>query len=285
MTYSLREALVAFRRAPLLAGVSAAMIALSLFAIGLFGVVAYNIRKVIQGVEARVEVVAYLRDDAAPADVQALRHELDALPAVREVRYVSREEALEVARRELSEFSAVFGSLESNPLPASLEIRLRPNQKGPDVVRSVAQRIGGNPAVEEVRYGNEWLDKVFLLRRVAATATGVLGGGFAAVAILIIGAAVRLAIFARREEIAIMQLVGATNWFIRKPFLLEGLITGLIGGTLATLATWLSYTVLTNTVFKLVWIPGAWVAGGILAGAALGVIASWIAVRRHLQVA
>jgi len=285
MTYSLREALVAFRRAPLLAGVSAAMIALSLFVIGLFGIVAYNIRKVIEGVEARVEVVAYLRDDASPADVLALRHELTGLPAVREVHYVSREEALQVAKDELSEFSAVFGSLESNPLPASLELRLRPNQKGPDVVRAVAQRVAANPAVEEVRYGNEWLDKVFLLRSVAATATGVLGAGFAVVAILIIGAAVRLAIFARREEIAIMQLVGATNWFIRKPFLLEGLITGLLGGSLAALATWLSYNILTSAVFAVVWIPGFWVLCGILAGGALGAVASWIAVRRHLSLA
>lgn len=285
MTYSLREALVAFRRAPLLAGVSAAMIALSLFVVGLFGIVAFNIRKVIEGVEARVEVVAYLRDTASPADVQALRHELTGVAAVREVRYVSREEALQVAKEELSEFSAVFGSLDSNPLPASLEVRLKPNQKGPDVVRSVAQRIGANPAVEEVRYGNEWLDKVFLLRSVAATATGVLGAGFAVVAILIIGAAVRLAIFARREEIAIMQLVGATNWFIRKPFLLEGLMTGLLGGMLAALATWLSYSVLTNAVFTVVWIPDSWVVGGILTGGALGVVASWIAVRRHLRVA
>jgi len=120
---------------------------------------------------------------------------------------------------------------------------------------------------------------------VAATATGVLGTGFAAVAILIIGAAVRLAIFARRQEIAIMQLVGATNWFIRKPFLLEGLITGLGGGILAAIATWLSYSVLTNSVFTVVWIPGSWVVAGVLAGGALGVIASWIAVHRHLQLA
>jgi len=283
MTYSLREALAAFRRAPLLAGVSAAMIGLSLFVVGLFAIVAYNIRKVIEGVEARVEVVAYLRDEASPAAVQALRDELLRLPAVREVHYVSREEALQIAREELTEFGAVFGSLESNPLPASLEIRLQPNQKGPGVVRSVAQRAAADPAVEEVRYGNEWLDKVFLLRSVAATATGVLGTGFAAVAVLIIGAAVRLAIFARRQEIAIMQLVGATNWFIRKPFLLEGFITGLSGGILAALATWLSYSLLTNSVFTVVWIPDSWVLAGVLTGAALGVVASWIAVRRHLR--
>lgn len=282
MNYSLREALAAFRRAPLLAGLSAAMIALSLFVIGLFGIVAYNIREVIEQVEARVEVVAYLRDDAPRPTVEALQRDLAALPQVAEVRYVSREEALQIARTELEEFSSVFASLESNPLPASLEIRLKPHQKGPDVVRSMAQRLSAEPAVEEVRYGSDWLDKVFLLRRVAGTATAVLGTGFAAVAALIIGAAVRLAIFARRDEIAIMRLVGATGWFIRKPFLIEGLITGLLGGLLAALATWTAWRILSRSVFAVEWIPAGWVVGGIAAGALVGLIASSIAVRRHL---
>lgn len=282
MNYSLREALAAFRRAPLLAGLSAAMIALSLFVIGLFGIVAYNIREVIERVEARVEVVAYLRDDAPRATVEGLQRDLTALPQVAEVRYVSREEALQIARTELEEFSSVFATLESNPLPASLEIRLKPHQKGADVVRSMAQRLSSEPAVEEVRYGSDWLDKVFLLRRVAGTATAVLGTGFAAIAALIIGAAVRLAIFARRDEIAIMQLVGATGWFIRKPFLIEGLITGLLGGLLAALATWAAWRILSQSVFAVAWIPAGWVVGGIAAGALVGLVASSIAVRRHL---
>lgn len=283
MTYSIREAFAAFRRAPLLAGLSAAMIALSLFVIGLFGIVAHNIRQVIEGVEARVEIVAYLRDDASRQAADALQAEIAGYEQVRDVRYVSREEALEIAKRELTEFSAIFGSLDANPLPASLELHLEPNQKGPDVVRSVAQRIAADPIVEEVRYGNDWLDKVFLLRRVAGAATAMLGIGFAAVAALIIGAAVRLAIFSRRDEIAIMQLVGATASFIRRPFLLEGLITGLAGGAAAALATYLAWGILSRSVFAVSWIPGTWVAGGIVAGALMGVLASAVAVRRHLR--
>lgn len=283
MSYSLREAFAAFRRAPLLAGLSAAMIALSLFVIGLFGIVAHNIRQVIEGVEARVEIVAYLRDDASQTAVDALRAEISGYEQVRDVRYVTREEALEIAKQELTEFSTIFGSLESNPLPASLELHLKPNQAGAEVVRSVAQRIGADPIVEEVRFGNEWLDKVFLLRRVAGAATGILGIGFAAIAALIIGAAVRLAIFARRDEIAIMHLVGATASFIRRPFLLEGLFTGLLGGGIAALATYIAWRVLSRSVFEVSWIPGSWVIGGVAAGALMGLIASAVAVRRHLQ--
>lgn len=285
MTYSLREAFAAFRRAPLLAGLSAAMIALSLFVFGLFGIIAFNIRRVIEQVEAKVEIVAYLRDDASAEAVQSLQQQVTRNPAVSTVEYVSRDEALAIAKEELTEFSSVFGSLESNPLPASLEIHLRPGQKGAEVIRAVAQRIAANDAVEEVRYGNEWLDKVFLLRRVAGTATSILGVGFAAVAALIIGAAVRLAIFARRDEIAIMQLVGATHWFIRRPFLLEGLLTGLIGGVAAALATYGAWSVLSRSVFAVAWIPSFWVVLGVLAGAFMGVAASAVAIRRHLGAA
>ena len=283
MSYALREALTAFRRAPVLTAMSAAMIALSLFVVGLFGVVAYNIRQVIQDVESRVEVVAYLRDDASRTAVSALESELTALAQVRAVRYVSRDEALQIARTELPEFGSVFATLEANPLPASLEVQLLPNQKGPDVVRAIAQRLTTTPIVEEVRYGSDWLDKVFLLRRVAGSATVVLGLGFAAVAALIIGAAVRLAIFARRDEIAIMQMVGATSWFIRKPFLLEGFFTGLLGGLLAALATWFAWKVLARSVFAIEWIPSSWVLAGVIAGAVMGLLASGASVHRHLR--
>lgn len=282
MSYSLREAFTAFRRAPLLAGLSAAMIALSLFVIGLFAVVAFNIRRVIQDVESRVEVVAYLRDDAPASRIAALRAELAALPEVSGVRFVSREEALQIARTELKEFESVFATLDSNPLPASLEVQLHPNQESAESVRQIATLARRDAIVEDVQYGSDWLDKIFLLRRVAAAATLVLGIGFAAVATLIIGAAIRLAIFARRDEILIMQHVGATGWFIRKPFLLEGLFTGLIGAIAAALATYGAYRVLSQYVVALDWIPGLWIITGILFGALLGLVSSSVAVRRHL---
>jgi cell division transport system permease protein len=281
--YVLREALSAFRRTPVLTGLSAAMIALSLFVIGLFGLAAHNVREVIQGVEQRVEIVAYLRDDASPSTIDATQQQVREMGGVRAVRYVSREEALATAQRELQELNAVFGGLESNPLPASLEISLQPGQANADAVRAVAERVAALPNVEDVGYGKDWLDKVFVLRRVAAAATLTLGAGFALVAALIIGAAIRMAIFARRDEIIIMRLVGATDAFIRRPFILEGLITGAIGALLAIAATWGTFRFLSDAVFQLEWIPGAWLAAGMLGGAIVGVLASTVAVRRHLR--
>ena len=177
----------------------------------------------------------------------------------------------------------MFDELDTNPLPASIEVHLKPGMRDPDAVKAVAQRIGSYPFVEDVRYGSEWLDKVYLLRRVAGAATLLLGGAFAIVAALIIGAAIRLAVFARRDEISIMRLVGATESFIGGPFLLEGLITGLLGGALALAATYGLFRVLSGAVLQLEWIPRSWLAGGMVVAAIFGVLATALAVRRHLR--
>jgi cell division transport system permease protein len=215
--------------------------------------------------------------------VRNAQEEVSRYAEVAEVLYISREHALALARAELGDFGAIFSELETNPLPASLEITLLPGNRTPEIVRSVAKRVSRYPFVEEVRYGQDWLERVFLLRRIAGAAAFVLGGAFAAVAVLIIGAAVRIAIFARREEISIMRLVGATDGFIRRPFLLEGLITGLLGGVAALGLTYATHRLLSTMVFPLEWLPDAWIASGLAGGALLGVLASGIAVRRHLR--
>lgn len=102
-------------------------------------------------------------------------------------------------------------------------------------------------------------------------------------ALVIVTNTMRLAIYARRDEIEIMRLVGATRGFIQGPFLLEGFLTGLLGGAIAAPATYGVYRVLSGTVVELQWVPGYWVVGGVVAGAVLGLVASVFAVRRHLR--
>lgn len=281
--HAVREALAAFRRAPLLTGLSAAMVALALFVVGLFALAAYNLQVALRAVEERVEVVIYVRDDAQRAEIGVAEEELSGLREVLDVSYVSKEQALRDAREELPEFGEIFTDLEVNPLPASLEVRLQPDSRTREGVERVASVAEAYPFVEDVRYGREWVDKLFLLRQIGGITAVVLGGAFAAVAALIIGTAVRIAIFARRDEIYVMRLVGAKDGFIRRPFLLEGALTGLSGGLLAVLFTWGSYLVVSGRVFELEWIPRSWVGLGILAGVLFGTLASGFAVRRHLR--
>jgi cell division transport system permease protein len=281
--YAFREAAAAIRRAPFLTALSAAMVALALYVVGLFGVATYNLHQALQRIEERVEVVAYLRDDARPSEITLLEEDVLRMSEVRGVRFVSKDEALEAARRDLPEFEELFVGLESNPLPASVEVELAEGFRTPDAVARVAERLTIYPFVEDVRYGQEWVDRLHLLQRIGALATTVLGGAFAVVAALIIGTAVRIAIFARREEIHVMRLVGARNGFIQRPFLLEGAFTGALGGLLAAGVTWGSYQMVSRAIFRLEWIPYSWVVAGVAAGALFGLLASILAVQRYLR--
>ena len=283
MPYTIREALNAFKRAPLLTGLSAAMVGLALFVVGLFALVTYNVRLYLETLEERVEVVAYLRDDATTREIVEMEGALTTLPEVLGVEFVSKSEALEKAYRELPEFSQIFTDLEVNPLPASLEIQLRPGDRTPATANRIAQQAALYPIVEEVQYGQEWVDKLFTLRRMGAVTTAVLGTAFAVVAALIIGTAVRIAIFARREEIKIMQLVGARDGFIHRPFLVEGGITGALGGLLAVVLTYITFWSVFHYLFIISWIPWEWTSIGVSIGIVFGVLASGHSVRKHLR--
>jgi cell division transport system permease protein len=281
--YSLREAIAAFRRVPVLTGLSSAMVGLALYVVGLFGLATYNLQLALASVEERVEVAVYLRDNARQSEIDLILSELTAIPEVRSVSFVSKRDALDRARIELPEFGDLFADLEVNPLPQSLEVELRPGSRTPDVVESVSQAALLYPFVEDARYGREWVDKLFTLRRIGAATTAVLGSAFALVAAFIIGTALRIAIFARREEIYVMRLVGATNGFIRRPFLLEGAIAGFLGGVIAWALTYGTYQGVYNYLFEIDWMPDTWIALGLGAGCLFGALASMLAIGRHLE--
>lgn len=283
MIYAVREALAAFRRTPVLSGLAAAMVGLALFVLGIFGLVAHNLGTTLDAVEERVEIVVYLRDGAGVTEVDAALNEMRALPEVRNVRYVSKVDALAKARAELPEFEEVFSDLEVNPLPASLEIELEEGARNEIAVERVSAIAAAFPFVDEVAWGREWVEKLFALRRVSGVAAIGLGAAFAVVAALIIGTALRIAIFARREEIHVMRLVGARDGFIRRPFVLEGALAGALGWLVAWGLTGVTYTTVSRLLIEIEWIPDTWVAIGAGVGIVFGMIASSFAVRRHLR--
>ncbi|HET7275775.1 MAG TPA: permease-like cell division protein FtsX [Longimicrobiaceae bacterium] len=280
--YALREALSASQRTPLLTLLSIVAISLSLFVVGLFGLTAYNISRAIDEIEERVEVVAYLRDGTTDEQLTVARAEITALPEVQQLLYVSKTEALATAMDEFDEFRDAFADLDVNPLPASLELRLNDGFRDPESVELLAQRLLAYPFVEDVSFGRPWIEKIVSLRRISAGAAGVLGISFGIVAAIIIASAIRIAVFARREEISIMRLVGATDGFIRRPFLLEGFIAGLVGGALAVALTFVTFRVVDATLISISWLPIEWTLLGVAAGAIFGLLSSAVAVRRHL---
>jgi cell division transport system permease protein len=277
---SVREALTASGRAPLLSALGVVTIAFSIFAFGLFGLVAINIRKALEQVEERVEVRAFVSDSTEIESVAAAMKDIGEFPEVARVDYVSKEKALERARSEMGEFADVF---ESAVLPASIEVHLRPGMRGPATVKSVADRIRTYHFIDDVRYGEEWVAKLYRLRNIATVAGIALGVAFAAVAIIIIGATIRMTVLARAKEISIMRLVGATDMFVRLPFLIDGLIKGIFGGLLALLFVWVANRVINEYVIQTIFFDRQMIFVGIVAGALMGVIGSLVSVGRHLR--
>jgi cell division transport system permease protein len=256
-------------------------IGFSLFAFALFGLVAINIKRALERVEERVEIRAFVADGTPTEDILSAAQEIGRYGEVQSARLVSQQQALERARRELGEFSDVF---EEGVLPASIDVRMKPGSRDPRSVGAVASRVRTIPFVEDVRYGEEWITQLHRLRNIAGVTGIALGLAFAIVAVLIIGATIRMTVLARSKEISIMRLVGATDGFIRRPFLIEGFAKGIVGGMLALSLTWITAATLEHYLhFQALFFDDRLVAFGLAGGALIGFFGSAVAVGRHLR--
>lgn len=287
MATPLQEALRTFRRTPLLSALSIASIGFSLFTIGLFGLVALNFRQALRTVAERVEVVAFMLRGTPTETILAASKDIEAFPEVLAVSYVSPEEALARARAELVEFQEAFRELETNPLPPSLEIRLKPAFRNTASAQAVGERVRGFPFVDDVRFGRDWVERLDRLRNLAGLVGVVIGLAFAGVGIAIIGVTIRITVLQRAAEIAIMRLVGATNRYIRSPFLIEGLLKGLIGGALAIGLCWILLAIFRKTATSLgstlVFFGGLHLLLILAFGAAIGLLGTLLSVGRQLR--
>jgi cell division transport system permease protein len=282
----LREALLTFARTPLLSALSVSSIGFSLFTVGLFGLVALNFRHSLENLAERVEVVAFVLRGTPTETLSTAAEDIEAFPEVLEVKFVSPDQALARARAELVEFQEAYRDLEVNPLPASFEIRLKPEFRTAERARGVAERLHGFPFVEDVRYGRDWVERLDQLRNMAGVVGLVIGLAFAIVAVVIIGVTIRITVLQRAEEIAIMRLVGATNRYIRGPFLIEGAIKGVLGGVLAVLMCWLTFVIFRRTTGDagtLVFFGPLMIFGFLVFGTVIGLGGSVLSVGRHLR--
>jgi len=277
----LRETQLSFRRAPVLSLLSITTIAFALFVLGLVGLVALNLREALGEVEERVEVVAYLVRGTPVEVATVAMGDIQAFPGVEAVTYVTEEEALRRARRDMAEFRDVFDDLAVNPLPASIEVRLAPGYRDTESVERVAEWLRGFRFAEDIRYGREWVEKLDRLRYIAGVVGLVIGGAFAVASIIIIGTTVRMAVLHRSREITIMRLVGATDGFVRRPFLLDGIIKGALGGVFALILNYAAYAAV-NQMFSASFFQPAHAAVLIAVGTLLGFLASAMSVARHL---
>lgn len=224
--YYFREAYKGFRRNRVMSFSSVASVTATLIVIGIFLMMAFNINFMATNIESQVEIKAYLIDGLKEDTLDFSLAKVKEMEGVKDVYYTSKEQALEDYRKQLGEDADILNGLEDrNPLPASYTIILT----DPLYAKTVATQVETFSSVEKTEYGREVLDK--LLKITAGLRIGCIGliVVLFLISTFIISNTIKLTVFARRREISIMKYVGATDWFVRWPFIIEGIFIGFLG--------------------------------------------------------
>lgn len=280
---SLREALLGFSRAKMMSFFAIVSTGFSLLVLGLFVLALLNLNTLIRYFENKVEIVVYLQDNADKGRVGMAVEELGRVEGVDRVNYMSKEEALENFRRDLGPDSDLLQDLEENPVPASLNITMKPGYRDTLHVQAVAERAGVLPFVEEVDYGREWLRRMDIFKHVVSVVGVVSGVLLGIVAVVLISSAIKIAVFSRRREIFIMKIVGATNGYIRRSFLIEGLLKGALGGALAVGMIYAVTEIFSRRLIPVTSFTDRYYLYTVAAGALMGLVGSWISLGRYLR--
>lgn len=233
LAYFARTSLRGLRASPVTSAVAVVTIGVSLVLVGAFALLAENMQELLERFGDDLHVTAYLEDGLAPEARRALEARVGGVEGVERVRFVSKQEALERFREGVGRSGALLEGLGENPLPASLEIVLVPERRSAAGLERLVAALDGLPGISDLSSGRDWVEGY--LRAVALVrGTGIgLGVILALAALLIVANTIRLAVLARRDELEILALVGASRSFVSTPFLCEGLLQGAAGGALA----------------------------------------------------
>ncbi len=212
---------------------SVTIICLSFLIVGVFFSLSNNLQYLANQLSENMIVVFFLDADISPQQLGVLREKIRQYPAVVQLRYVSREESLERFQKNFPELQEILKDLRTNPFPACFEATLRKEAFMSQEVVAFIQQIRGLAGVEDVQFNRDWVEKMQSLSRLVRAVGFFLGGILILASFFIISNVIRLNVFARKGEIEILRLVGATNTFIRLPFLLEGITLGILGSLLS----------------------------------------------------
>ena len=236
LRYAVDEALASLWRGRQAGLLSTLTIALALFVLGAFLLLTSNLQRLSEGWSHAAELSVYLQDGIPQAEQTAVEAALRQSPIVAADVYVSKDEARRRFKQMFGELTAAMEGVGENPLPASFEARLQASAQSSESIDVLAARLMSMPGVADVRYDGQWLDRLLTAVAVIRTVGFGLGAVLTIAAALTVANVVRLALYGRRDEIDIMQLVGAPTAYIRGPFVVEGILQGGVGAVLALAA-------------------------------------------------
>ena len=288
--YFVREAVSSLRRNSLMGIASVSTVAVSLLILGMFLVMVLNLNHIASTLETQVQITVYMEDGLSDRDMREIGTRITKLPGVTEVMFIDKDEAMVKFKERLGEQQGLLTALgDTNPLPNSFEVKV----DKPEYVKPASQAIGQLKGVENAKYGQEIIEQLFALTKMIRIFGLILIVFLALAALFIISNTIRITVFARRREIGIMKFVGATDWFIRLPFMIEGMILGFSGALCAVLILSQTYSTLTEKVYEslafLPLIPKSPFLTHIsivllVVGTAIGALGSSISLKRFMKV-
>lgn len=289
MGFYFREALLSFRRSALMSIAAILSTTTILIIVGGFLLISINSNLFLKNIESQLEIVVYLEDNISTAELNNLKSNIASIDGIKEVKFVSKEEAYQRLLKSLGEQKDILSAIETNPLPASFEVRA----KDPKVIGQIANQIAKLKKVEEVEYGQGTVEKLlnftYIFRRAGILILALL----VSASILIISNIIKITVYARRNEIEIMSLTGATSWFIKWPFIIEGFLQGFISAILSIIILYKFYFFAINKVHQIIpFLP--LVVGNmdllpigisiLLLGSLVGILGSMFSVGKYLDV-
>lgn len=288
--YFIQEVFHSLRRNNWMTFASIGTVAVSLFVLGVFLILVLNMNRLAGMLESQVQISVYLEDHLTDREKRQIGYDIESLQGIDSVTYVDRETAKERLKDRLGDQKYLLDALsDDNPLPDAFEVTVTT----PSVVESAAGAIDSMQGVEEAKYGQDVVEHLFDITRLMRIFGFVLMCLLGGATLFIISNTIRLTVFARRKEIAIMKYVGATDWFIRWPLLLEGIVLGCIGGLIAAVALRSFYAAMAAKIYStLAFFPlmpqypfmNYVTAAILLAGIVIGAIGSVISLKRFLRV-
>ncbi|NUN69582.1 MAG: ABC transporter permease [Bacteroidetes bacterium] len=234
--YTVREGFSGFRRARLSSVITIFTMTISLLLLGLFAIIYQNTNSIIQSFRDKVEMEVFIAAETDPARIDSIGTLLSEVPGIAGSQYISKAEAARIFKREFGE--DINAVLDFNPLPASFKLRLHPDYRNSDSASSVHSALSRIEGVDDVVYRKTLLELLDRRVKVFIGASAAIGLTLLIAAIFLVSNTIRLTIYAKRKLIATMKLVGATRGFIRMPFLIEGMLHGLMGGLLSAGFIW-----------------------------------------------
>lgn len=288
--YYIKETFTSLKRNSLMSIASISTVALSILVLGMFLTMVLNVNNLASHLENQVQVTIYMEDSASAEQLKQMEKVLRSTPGIVKVTPRTKEQALADFKKRLGEQQKLLAALgEDNPFPASFEIQVDNPERIPQLVPQFQQM----PGVETAKFGQEVVEHLFQLTRVLRIGGVLLIILLAIATLFIISNTIRITVFARRREVNIMKYVGATDWFIRWPFLLEGMIMGFVGALIASVTLYKGYNAIQAKIYGTLaffpmlpsWPTMGWLCGGLVCvGTLIGALGSSISLRKFLDV-